>query len=407
MPSCGNPSFASRTSTKSAANQRAFGRLLHHCSCCSTATEILTGIRTIDQLRIKGLGPAVANLIYFLHPTHVSPFNTAIVNGYNAITGSKVKLGSWEHYLAMRQGILALNARYSDLLSNDLGAIAGFLFDVGSGRYPAPPLDGESLSASGWDARLAEARAEAVKFEKAALRQRETDRTHTEIQGWVRDLGRALGYRVWIASNDRGRQHEGARLSEGCLEHLPPSLANGPGAESIRLIDVLWLEGDTDRVAAAFEVEHSTTIYSGVVRMLDLAPVRRTEHLRRPLPGRSRQPRKRCEGAVATSGLQPDRRSQCALSALRRTGTASGVYRPLRNRSQGSDRDFAPGDLIVSTRTVSHPGRSSSYARSARARSSSRTRQAISMAFSAVNTTAIQTWPKTSGRMAISRDATQ
>jgi len=136
-------------------------------------------------------------------------------------------------------------------------------------------------------------------------------------------------------------------------------------------------------------------------------PVRRTEHLRRPLPGRSRQPRKRCEGAVATSGLQPDRRSQCALSALRRTGTASGVYRPLRNRSQGSDRDFAPGDLIVSTRTVSHPGRSSSYARSARARSSSRTRQAISMAFSAVNTTAIQTWPKTSGRMAISRDATQ
>ena len=253
------------------ANQRAFGRLLHHCSCCSTETEILTGIRTIDQLRIKGLGPAVANLIYFLHPTHVSPFNTAIVNGYNAITGSKVKLGSWEHYLAMRQGILALNARYSYLLSNDLGAIAGFLFDVGSGRYPAPPLDDESLSASGWDARLAEARAEAVKFEKTALQQGETDRTHTEIQAWVRDLGRALGYRVWIASNDRGRQHEGARLSEGCLEHLPPSLANGPGAESIRLIDVLWLEGDADRVAAAFEVEHSTTIYSGVVRMLDLA----------------------------------------------------------------------------------------------------------------------------------------
>jgi len=178
---------------ENAANQRAFGRLLHHCSCCSTATEILTGIRTIDQLRIKGLGPAVANLIYFLHPTHVSPFNTAIVNGYNAITGSKVKLGSWEHYLAMRQGILALNARYSDLLSNDLGAIAGFLFDVGSGRYPAPPLDGESLSASGWDARLAEARAEAVKFEKTALQQGETDRTHTEIQAWVRDLGRALG----------------------------------------------------------------------------------------------------------------------------------------------------------------------------------------------------------------------
>ena len=252
-------------------NQRAFGRLLHHCSCCSTGAEILSGIRTIDQLKIKGLGPAVANLIYFLHPTHAPPFNTAIVNGYNAITGSKVKLGSWEHYLAMREGILELNARYRDLLSNDLGAIAGFLFDVGSGRYPAPPLESENLSDRDWDRRLAEARAEAVKFEKTALQQRDTDRTHTEIQAWIRDLGRALGYRVWVAANDRSRPYDGARLGDGCLDQLPAALANGAGAESIRLIDVLWLEAGADRVTAAFEVEHSTTIYSGVVRMLDLA----------------------------------------------------------------------------------------------------------------------------------------
>jgi len=253
------------------ANQRAFGRLLHHCSGCSTADEILSGIRTIDQLKIKGLGPAVANLIYFLHPTHAPPFNTAIVNGYNAITGSKVKLGSWEHYLAMREGLLALNARYRDLLSNDLGALAGFLFDVGSGRYPAPPPAGDALSRQGWEERLAQARAEALKFEKATAQQRETDRTHTEIQAWLRDLGRALGYRVWIAANDRSRLHDGARLGEGCLDQLPTALANGAGAESIRLIDVLWLDAAADRVAAAFEVEHSTTIYSGVVRMLDLA----------------------------------------------------------------------------------------------------------------------------------------
>jgi len=252
-------------------NQRAFGRLLHHCSCCSTGAEILSGIRTIDQLKIKGLGPAVANLIYFLHPTHAPPFNTAIVNGYNAITGSKVKLGSWEHYLAMREGILELNARYRDLLSNDLGAIAGFLFDIGSGRYPAPPLESEDISDRDWDRRLAEARAEAVKFEKTALQQRDTDRTHTEIQAWIRDLGRALGYRVWIAANDRSRPYAGARLGDGCLDQLPAALANGAGAESIRLIDVLWLEAGADRVTAAFEVEHSTTIYSGVVRMLDLA----------------------------------------------------------------------------------------------------------------------------------------
>ncbi len=61
------------------------------------------------------------------------------------------------------------------------------------------------------------------------------------------------------------------RLGEGCLESLPTSISTSTGADAIRLIDVLWLEQGGDRVAAAFEVEHSTSIYSGIVRMLDLA----------------------------------------------------------------------------------------------------------------------------------------
>ena len=39
----------------------------------------------------------------------------------------------------------------------------------------------------------------------------------------------------------------------------------------MRLIDVLWLEKTPKRVIAAFEVEHTTSIYSGIMRMLDLA----------------------------------------------------------------------------------------------------------------------------------------
>ncbi len=132
---------------ENADNQRAFGRLLHHCSCCDTAEEVVAGILAIDRQKIKGLGPAVANILYFLHPTLVPPFNTAIVKGYNALTGANVKLGSWEHFLAMRAGILDLNDRYRDLLSNDLGAIGGLLFDIGSGRFPAPPLSGSSENA--------------------------------------------------------------------------------------------------------------------------------------------------------------------------------------------------------------------------------------------------------------------
>lgn len=256
---------------ENAANQRAFGRLLDHCACCDTAEEIIAGIHTIDRLNIKGLGPAVANLLYFLHPTLVPPFNTAIVNGYNKLTGGKVKLGSWQHFLAMRSGVLDLNERFRDLLSNDLGAIGGLLFDIGSGRYPAPPRDEEDQTVGSWATRLEQARAEALTLNKALQKQGESDRTHSEIQAWLRDIGLALGYDVWIASNDRGRLHDGVRLGEGCLESLPTSISTSTGADAIRLIDVLWLEKSGDRVAAAFEVEHSTSIYSGIVRMLDLA----------------------------------------------------------------------------------------------------------------------------------------
>lgn len=251
------------------ANQRAFGRLLHNCVCCDSADDVIAHIREIDGCKVKGLGPAVANLLYFLHPTLMPPFNTAIVNGYNALTGSKVKLGSWEQYLAMRSGILDLNDEYRELLSNDLGAIGGLLFDIGSGRYPTPLI---SEGASGdWTQRLDAVRAEAQKLTKAQLSRREDDRTHSEVQEWLRDLGHALGYRIWIAANDRGRLHNGVPLGKNCLEHLPPEISTAPGADAVRLIDVLWLEPDAPRVAAAFEVEHSTSIYSGIVRMLDLA----------------------------------------------------------------------------------------------------------------------------------------
>ena len=251
-------------------NQRAFGHLLDTCVCCTTEQQVLAAIREIDAKAIKGLGPAVANLPYFLHPTIVPPFNTAIVNGYNALTGARVKLGRWGEYLAMRQGVVALNAANRGLLSNDLGAVGGLLFDVGSGRYPAPPREDEAGARAVWEADLARVRDEGAKAAKALAAAREEDETHTAVQGWLRDLGLSLGYNVWIAANDRNRPLGGGKLSDGCLATLP-GFDTGAGADAVRLIDVLWLDRDSKRIVAAYEVEHTTSIYSGIVRMLDLA----------------------------------------------------------------------------------------------------------------------------------------
>ncbi len=252
-----------------AVNQRAFARLLHACDCCDTAQEVVDAIRTIDALAIKGLGPAVANLLYFIHPTLVSPCNTAIVKGFNAVTGANVKLGRWDHYLSMREGLLRLNESYRHQLSNDLGAIAGLMFDVGSGRYAAPPRPDDPAVISQWEADLQRVREESAAAQAQWALAREGDTTHTDIQGHLRDLGKALGFDVWIAANDRGRAFGDATLGHGCLAQFPGEAAQE--LESVRLIDVVWLERASAQVVAAFEVEHSTSIYSGIVRMLDLA----------------------------------------------------------------------------------------------------------------------------------------
>lgn len=250
---------------ESAENQKAFGRFLDACCGCGCGDDVVAAIRKLEEKKIKGLGPAAANILYFLHPTLAPPFNTAIVKGYNALTGARVKLGSWQEYLAMREGVLRLNEEHRKALSNDLGAVAGLLFDVGAGRFAAPPRDGQDDRV--WLADLAKVREESANEKKAHA----ADVTHTDLQGWLRDLGKALGFAVWMAVNDKARAFGDGTLGDGCLAELPPSLSSLKGAEAIAFIDVLWLEPATSRVAAAFEVEHTTSIYSGIVRLLDLA----------------------------------------------------------------------------------------------------------------------------------------
>ena len=171
----------------------------------------------------------------------------------------------------MRAGIVRLTDEFRGLLSNDLGCAAGLLFDVGSGRYAAPPRDEDAAALAAWEAALAQVRAESAASRKAREASAEGDRTHTEIQSWLRDLGRALGFDVWIAANDRNRPYGTGRLGDGCLDELPSGVASSPAARVVELIDVLWVDRGAQSVAAAFEVEHTTSIHSGIVRLLDLA----------------------------------------------------------------------------------------------------------------------------------------
>ncbi len=247
-------------------NKRAFGQLLERTLGTPGEERLLREILELDRRRIKGLGPAVANILYFLHPTLFPPFNTAIVRGFNALFADSKKLGSWADYLQMREVIKSANSGLRPPLSNDLGAFAGLLFDIGVGKI----LIGSNLAEG-----LARERAEVEKIVQRRHREVEEDRAeendHLKIQHMLTTVGRALGYAVHVATNDRGRSYEGQSLASLTVERLPDLGLAEETAQTIALIDVLWLRPDTGKVVCAFEVEKSTSIYSGILRLVDLA----------------------------------------------------------------------------------------------------------------------------------------
>jgi type II restriction enzyme len=109
------------------ANQRKFGKFLEACLEATREDQVLLEISRLAQAQIKGLGPAVASIVYFLHPTIISPSNTAMVNGFNALFNDRKKLGSWESYLEMRETIMRVNSEpeIRKRLSKDLGLSPG------------------------------------------------------------------------------------------------------------------------------------------------------------------------------------------------------------------------------------------------------------------------------------------
>ncbi|EAC6768488.1 type II restriction endonuclease, partial [Listeria monocytogenes] len=115
-------------------NQLAFSHCLDQILKANQEIKMLLAVNILTEKKIRGLGPAVANILYFLEPTIFPPFNTAIVNGYNYLTGSKIRLGKWEDYFKLRDGMIELNCRGGQF-SKDLGAISAFLFDIGKLNY--------------------------------------------------------------------------------------------------------------------------------------------------------------------------------------------------------------------------------------------------------------------------------
>lgn len=159
---------------------------------------------------------------------------------------------------------------------------------------------------------------------------------HTEIQAALLSLGAEMGLDVWVASNDRSKVYGGKKLGEYArIVGALPTQFNDATTRTIELIDVLWLKGNS--IAAAFEVESTTSIYSGLLRMSDLlalqpnidirlylvAPEERrdkvAQEIRRPTFGRLEKP------LPDVCGFLPFNKLQATVEGARNLNLASSL----------------------------------------------------------------------------------
>lgn len=89
---------------------------------------------------------------------------------------------------------------------------------------------------------------------------------HNEMQWRLIRLGKLAKFDIWVPERDQTKQYQGHRFRDFVIPEFRESLDVPP---TIKNIDVVWKFGPYS-IKAAFEIEHSTSIYSGILRLSDL-----------------------------------------------------------------------------------------------------------------------------------------
>jgi hypothetical protein len=93
-----------------------------------------------------------------------------------------------------------------------------------------------------------------------------TPTEHDEMQWRLIRLGQLAKCDVWVPRNDQPKQYEGHQFRDFVLTEFHETL---DVPRSIENIDVVWKFGPYS-IKSAFEIEHSTSVYSGILRLSDL-----------------------------------------------------------------------------------------------------------------------------------------
>jgi hypothetical protein len=130
------------------------------------------------------------------------------------------------------------------------------------------------------------------------------DFTHPQVQTLLGAIGSKSGYLIWTPPADRW-DLDWTLAGEFPLVQSLPEVGRLAVRMVLQQIDVIWLDARRNTISAAFEIEHTTPIYSGLLRFNDV-------HIDFKLP----------RAAVVA---REERRSVFVRQVNRRTFQASGL----------------------------------------------------------------------------------
>ena len=93
-------------------------------------------------------------------------------------------------------------------------------------------------------------------------------RESIKIQALLASIGEKLNFKIWIPRSDRNRVIEIWKPKEDSLLDDLPLVFDDTTLKTIQNIDILWIKRRS--IVRAFEIEDTTSIYSGILRMADL-----------------------------------------------------------------------------------------------------------------------------------------
>ena len=92
--------------------------------------------------------------------------------------------------------------------------------------------------------------------------------SHCQVQSIVTAIGLAKGYDIWIPLNNRSTLDSTYVKNLSCRDALPSPLREV--TDVLQEIDVVWLQPGSNQIIGMFEVEHSTPIYTALLRFNDV-----------------------------------------------------------------------------------------------------------------------------------------